>query len=274
MKKLINTFWIIVLGLFLNSCGVGFEYTLLNHSAHDPIYGENYIELEVIDSEEELERKWIFDTDFSMDYTSFLIRQDYSFFSDLYWRNRMWRWGWRSSWDLYTNWQWGWYTDNYWSPFNRYPWYGNWNSSYWYWQQWNNPWHYSYIYGPRTSYLGNVYGRRGTFNRGPRISTQHSISNTMQINRTRPRVIQNNSNRSNQVIIQNNRNNSNWNNKPVIRDNSNTVRPNWNNNNTRTNWNNSNRTIRHNNSRSINSNTVKPSNNTRSISTPRKRGGQ
>jgi len=266
MKKLVYTFWIIVLGLFLNSCGT--YYIASEYS--DPIYDENYIPLEIIDSEEELERKWIFDTDFRIDYTSFLIRQDYSFFSDLYWRNRMWRQGWRSSWDFYTNWQWGWYTDNYWSPWNQYPWYGNWSSSYWYWQQWNNPWNYSYVYGPRTSWLGNVYNQRPS-NRW-RYSNRSSISNRIQNNREKPRVIIN----SNKPVINNTRPNNTWNTNNRPNNNTIIVKP----NNSRPVINNNSRPVYNNNSRPSNNNwskptnTSRPSNNTRSISTPRKRGGQ
>ena len=178
MKKLVYTFWIIVLGLFLNSCGT--YYIASDYS--DPIYDENYIPKDTVDSEEELERKWRFDSEFREDYYTYLTYQDYSFFSDMYWRNRMWRWGWTSSWDYYTNWQWNWYGGyNYWSPWNQYPWYGNWSSSYWYWYQWNNPWqNYSYVYGPRTSYLGNVYNQRPSNRWRHNISNRSSISNRIQ----------------------------------------------------------------------------------------------
>ena len=163
MKNSLKLICIIVLGLFLNSCGVQWQYNAYNTVGNlDAIYDENYIPIDTIDSEEELERKWRFDFQFQNNYYDYLVYQDYAFFSDMYWRNRMWRWGWTSSFDFYTNWQWSWGNgyNNYWSPWNQYPWYGNWSSSYWYWHQWNNPWQYSYVYGPRTSWLGNVYAGR------------------------------------------------------------------------------------------------------------------
>ncbi len=126
MKNLYKLIGIIVLGLFLNGCGT--YYIASEYS--DPIYDENYIPLDEVDSEEELE--WKFNTDwrFRDDYFTFLTLQDYSFFSDMYWRNRMWRWGWTSSFDYYTNWQWNWYGSYaYWSPWNQYPFYGNWGAA-------------------------------------------------------------------------------------------------------------------------------------------------
>ena len=270
MKKLVYTFWIIVLGLFLNSCGT--YYIASDYS--DPIYDENYIPKDTVDSEEELERKWRFDSEFREDYYTYLTYQDYSFFSDMYWRNRMWRWGWTSSWDYYTNWQWNWYGGyNYWSPWNQYPWYGNWSSSYWYWYQWNNPWqNYSYVYGPRTSWLGNVYNQRPSNRWRHSISNRSSISNRIQNNREKPRVIIN----SNKPVINNIKPNNNWNtnNRPnnniIVKPNNNS-RPVYNNNNSRPVYNNNSRPS---NNWSKPSNTSRPSNNSRSISTPRKRGGQ
>ena len=282
MRKHVLTFWIIVLGLFLNSCGVQWQYTTYNTAGQiDAIYDENYIPRDTVDSEEELERKWRFDSEFREDYYTYLTYQDYSFFSDMYWRNRMWRWGWTSSWDYYTNWQWNWYGGhNYWSPWNQYPWYGNWSSSYWYWYQWNNPWqyNYSYVYGPRTNWLGNVYHQRPSNRWRQSISNRSSIANTIQNNREKPRVIIN----SNKPVINNIQQNNNWNtnNRPNINNkpsnNNIIVKPN---NNSRPVYNNNSRPVYNNNSRPSNnwskpSNTSRPSNNSRSISTPRKRGGQ
>lgn len=281
MRKHVLTFWIIVLGLFLNSCGVQWQYTTYNTAGQiDAIYDENYIPRDTVDSEEELERKWRFDSEFREDYYTYLTYQDYSFFSDMYWRNRMWRWGWTSSWNYYTNWQWNWYGGyNYWSPWNQYPWYGNWSSSYWYWYQWNNPWqyNYAYVYGPRTSYLGNVYNQRPSNRWRQSISNRSPISTTIQNNREKPRVIIN----SNKPVINNTRPNNNWNtnNRPNNNKPSNNniiVKPN---NNSRPVYNNNSRPVYNNNSRPSNnwskpSNTSRPSNNSRSISTPRKRGGQ
>jgi len=276
MKNLYKLIGIIVLGLFLNGCGT--YYIASEYS--DPIYDENYIPLDEVDSEEELE--WKFNTDwrFRDDYFTFLTLQDYSFFSDMYWRNRMWRWGWTSSFDYYTNWQWNWYGSYaYWSPWNQYPFYGNWGSSYWYYYQWNNPWqHHSYVYGPRTNWLGNVYSGR----RPNTFGNRESIANKIIVNRERPRVINNNN--SNNVIITKPTSNTT---RPVINNYTkpvnNSSKPSYNNNNNRPIYNNNykpnnNSKPVYNNSNSRPSNNInfKPNNSNRSNSnsTPNKRGGR
>ena len=273
MKNLFKLIGIIVLGLFLNGCGT--YYIASDYS--DPIYDENYIPVDTIDSEEELERKWRFDYQFQNNYYDYLVYQDYSFFSDIYWRNRMWRWGWTSSFDFYTNWQWSWGNgyNNYWSPWNQYPWYGNWSSSYWYWHQWNNPWQYSYVYGPRTSWLGNVYaGRYSNRNRFVYSNSNRSslfsvsdgrtsdsrtylpnnnssvISNSINNRPNKPRVVNNKP-----VIIRWN-NNSNSNTNSNSKPSNSSSRPIWNKPSTNTkpnyNWNSS---------RPSNNNYNRPSNN-------------
>ena len=280
MKNSLKLICIIVLGLFLNSCGT--YYIASEYS--DPIYDENYIPIDTIDSEEELERKWRFDFQFQNNYYDYLVYQDYAFFSDMYWRNRMWRWGWTSSFDFYTNWQWSWGNgyNNYWSPWNQYPWYGNWSSSYWYWHQWNNPWQYSYVYGPRTSWLGNVYaGRYSNRNRFVYSNSNRSrsflvsdgstsdsrtflpnnnsgISNNINSRPNKPRVVNNKP-----VIIRwTNSNNSSNSNTP--KPNNSSSRPIWNKPSTNTkpnyNWNSS---------RPSHNNYSRPSNNSSRPSAPK-----
>ncbi len=288
MKNLYKLIGIIVLGLFLNGCGT--YYIASEYS--DPIYDENYIPVDTINSEEELERKWRFDAEFRNDYHNYLVYQDYSFFSDMYWRNRMWRWGWTSSFDYYTNWQWHSYGSYaYWSPWNQYPGYGNWSSSYWYWHQWHNPWHYSYYYGPRTNYLGNVYGRRhsnrnslvySNFNRSSLFSVSdgrtsvgrtylpnnnsNAIVNEINSRPTKPRP------NSNNVIIRWRPSNNNSNNSNSSKPNNSSSRPilvKPTNTNTNTNWNSS-RPNYNNNSRPSNNSNSRPSfnNNTSRPSAP------
>ena len=275
MKNLYKLIGIVVLGLFLNGCGT--YYIASEYS--DPIYDENYIPVDTIDSEEELERKWRFDAEFRNDYHNYLVYQDYSFFSDMYWRNRMWRWGWTSSFDYYTNWQWYSYGSYaYWSPWNQYPGYGNWGSSYWYWHQWHNPWHYSYYYGPRTNYLGNVYGRRhsnrnslvySNFNRSSLFSVSDgrtSVGRTYLPNNNSSGIVNEINNRpnkprpnnSNNVIIRWRPSNNNSNNSNSSKPNNSSSRPilvKPTNTNTNTNWNSS---------RPNNSNYSRPSNNSNS----------
>ena len=274
MKNLYKLIGIIVLGLFLNGCGT--YYIASEYS--DPIYDENYIPVDTINSEEELERKWRFDAEFRNDYHNYLVYQDYSFFSDMYWRNRMWRWGWTSSFDYYTNWQWHSYGSYaYWSPWNQYPGYGNWSSSYWYWHQWHNPWHYSYYYGPRTNYLGNVYGRRhsnrnslvySNFNRSSLFSVSDgrtSVGRTYLPNNNSSGIVNEINNRptkprpnNNNVIIRWRPTNNNSNNSNSSKPNNSSSRPilvKPTNTNTNTNWNSS---------RPNNSNYTKPSNNSNS----------
>jgi len=164
MRNLIKIFGIIVLSLVLNSCGVQWQYNALNTAGtYDEIYG---VEVEEINTVSQLNWKFRNDFRFSNDYYYFFATQPYSFFHYNYYYNRLYRWGWTNPLDYYLNWHWGWNSGySYWSPFNQYPWYGNWNSNYWWHWQWNRPYGYSYIYGPRTTYLGNVYGRRGLSNR-------------------------------------------------------------------------------------------------------------
>jgi len=196
MKNLFKLICIIVLTLSVNSCGVQFRYNTLNTAGYvDALRSEGYV-VEEINTVSQLRWKLRTDFAFSNDYYFFLNTQPYSFFQNQYYQNRLYRWGWRSPLDYYLNWQWSWNSGyTYWSPFNQYPWYGNWNSNYW-WNYQNRPYGYSHIYGPRTSYLGNVYGRRG-FSNTNRISTPRTrpsrVANPQNLNEkpirtTRPRT--------------------------------------------------------------------------------------
>jgi len=153
MKNLIQLLCTIVLILSLSSCGTSWVVT----SPYDEIYGyEEDVTINVIQTRSQLDWRLRRDYTFANNYYTFLQYQNYSFFHDQYFRNRLYRYGWYSPHDYWLNWQWSWNTNYaYWNPYNAYPWYGNWNTNYW----WNYQSNYSYIYGPRTSYLGNVYGR-------------------------------------------------------------------------------------------------------------------
>ena len=161
MKNLLKLICIIVLFFSVNSCGVQWQYTTLNTAGHiDTLRSEGMV-VDEINTVSQLRWKLRTDFNFANDYWWFLQHQNYSFFHNQYFYNRLYRFGWQSPHDYWLNWQWGYNSGySYWNGWNQYPWYGNWNSSQWYWNQWNNPWQYSYVYGPRTGYLGNVYGSR------------------------------------------------------------------------------------------------------------------
>ena len=161
MKNLLKLICIIVLFFSVNSCGVQWQYQAYNTAGYvDTLRSENTT-VEEINTVSQLRWKLRTDFQFANDYYFFLQQQDYGFFFTQYYYNRLWRWGWQSPHDYWLNWQWGYNSGySYWNGWNQYPWYGNWSSSQWYWMQWNNPWHYSYVYGPRTSWLGNVYADR------------------------------------------------------------------------------------------------------------------
>ena len=268
MKNIFKLFCIVVLFLSVNSCGVSWQIQSVNQAtAVDTLY-----DVDVITSRSQLEWKMQRDWTFANNYYAFLQRQNYSFFHNQYFYNRLNRFGWNSPHDYWMNWQWNWHSgySNSWM-WNQYPYYGNWGSSNWYWDQWNNPWRYSQIYGPRTQYLGNVYGRRSS-NRSPlfnsnssrsnrfidsKVSTSEGrtynpntaslIENIIIRNANKPRVLPNSKplvNASKPVIV-NKPPSTNWNNnkplinnsKPVIRNNNNNSRPRINNSSSRPNFN-------------------------------------
>jgi len=196
MKTLFKLICIIVLTLSVNSCGVGWQI-----NSHNPGYTDENYEVDVIQTQSQLDWKLRTDWDFANNYYWFLQRQNYSFFQNQYYRNRLYRFGWNSPHDYWMNWQWNWHNGyngygGMWNSWNQYPYYGNWNGNYW-WNYQNNYPYYSHIYGPRTSYLGNVYGRNSVY--GRRLQTYRNLSNT---NRRIPKPRRN----TNPII----------NNKPVI----------------------------------------------------------
>ena len=163
MKNFIKLICIIVLTLSVNSCGVGYQINSYNSNNADPIY-----DVEVIQTQSQLDWKLRTDWDFANNYYWFLQRQNYSFFQNQYYRNRLWRWGWNSPHDYWMNWQWGWH-----NGYNNNG--GYWNNNYW-WNYQNRPYGYSHIYRPRTQWLGNVYGRNSVY--GRRLQTYRNLSNT------------------------------------------------------------------------------------------------
>jgi len=269
MKTLLKLICIIVLTLSVNSCGVGWQINSYNTDYSD----ENY-QVEVIQTPSQLDWKLRTDWDFANNYYRFLQRQNYSFFQNQYYRNRLYRFGWNSPHDYWMNWQWNWHSGyngygGYWNSWNQYPYYGNWNGNYW-WNYQNNHPYYSHIYGPRTQWLGNVYGRNSVY--GRRLQTYRNLSNTNR------RIIQ-------QRTVKPSRNtNPIINNKPVIntkpvirnkpirtkpKDDIRTLYP--------SGFINSNPTTRPNNTRPTRTRSTVPSTRTRSttpVRTSKKRGGQ
>ena len=276
MKNLLKLICIIVLFFSVNSCGVQWQYQAYNTAGYVDTLRSEGVAVDEIRTASQLRWKLRTDWSFANDYYFFLQQQDFSFFHRQYFNNRLWNFGWYSPHDYWLNWQGGWNSGySYWSPWNQYPWYGNWGSSQWYWYQWNNPWQYSYVYGPRTSYLGNVYGGRysnrnrfvySNSNRSSLFSVSDGrtsdsrtylpnnnssvISNSINSRPTKPRVVNNKP-----VIIRwiNNSNSStNSNSKPS----NSSSRPIWNKPSTNTkpnyNWNSS---------RPSNNNYNRPSNN-------------
>jgi len=252
MKNLLKLICIIVLFFSVNSCGVQWQYQTLNTAGYVDTLRSERVTIDEINTVSQL--RWKLQTDFSLanDYYYWLSTQNYSFFHQNYFYNRLYRFGWQSPHDYWLNWQWGFNTGyTYWNGWNQYPWYGNWSSNYWYWNRWNNPWQYSYVYGPRTGNLGNVYGWRYS-NRN-----RFGYSNS---NRSRSISVSDGSTSDSRTYFQNNRTvrtKPTRSTKPTIRVRpTRTIRINSNSNNS-----NSNNTIRINSSSRPNSNSVRPSTN-------------
>ncbi len=276
MKNLLKLICIIVLFFSVNSCGVQWQYQAYNTAGYiDTLRSENTT-VEEINTVSQLRWKLRTDFQFANDYYFFLQQQNYSFFFTQYHYNRLWRWGWQSPHDYWLNWQWGYNSGySYWNGWNQYPWYGNWSSSQWYWMQWNNPWQYSYVYGTRTSWLGNVYaGRYSNRNRFVYSNSNRffsvsdgrtSVSRTYLPNNNSNAIVNEINSRptkprpnNNNVIIRWRPTNNNSNNNNSSKPNNSSSRPilvKPTNTNTNTNWNSS---------RPNNSNYTKPSNNSNS----------
>ncbi len=169
MKNLLKLICIVVLFFSVNSCGVQWQI-----NSYNPDYVDENYQIEEINTVSQL--RWKLQTDwvFADNYYRYLQRQNYSFFHNQFYRNRLYRYGWQSPHNYWLNWEWSYHFGyGYNNMWNQYPYYGNWGSSYWYWNQWNNPWQYSYTYGPRTRYLGNVYGRRSSYRNRSFISNSN-----------------------------------------------------------------------------------------------------
>ena len=224
MKNLLKLILIIVLCFSVNSCGVHWQYSTLNSTSYVDTLQSEGIAAEEINTVSQLQWKFQRDWDFANNYYAFLQQQNYSFFHNMYFQNRMHRFGWYSPHDYWMNWQYSWNSGySYWNSVNQYPYYGNWNSNSWYYNQWNSQWGYSHIYGPRTQWLGNVYGSRygrRSSNRNSLVYSNSSRSNLLldsKVSTSEGRTyISNTASPIENTIIRNNNKPRIVRNKPVI----------------------------------------------------------
>ena len=183
LMKSIKSKLLILAFLLLTSCGVQWQVSTLNHTAHDPLYSDFVRQhSEKIDTLSTSQFRWKFQNDFRFrsDWKRFAQNQSYSWWSDYYWKNRLWRLGWSSSHQLYVNSFNYLYFNEFWSPEPQYPWFDWWHPHnvrhhrYWgfYYDHpfgWyiNNHWSYNYytepLYASNNNYV-LVNGRRGSNN--------------------------------------------------------------------------------------------------------------
>jgi hypothetical protein len=202
--------------LLFTSCGVGFQYTTLNHAGHiDGIYSSNDYKIDTL-NEFQVRNKLRTDFNFRYDIAQYALSQPASFD----WNNRLlgnrynWNrpyWGYSYYWNrtqMWNDWAWGYPYSNWgynnWHSWNR-PYWG-WNNSWWNnwgWRQQMND--YAWIYRNRSNTV-RINGYR-TFNR---TSTRTVVNNTNR--RTTPSVNVNNNNRTIKV----NKPRVNYNSKPRI----------------------------------------------------------
>ncbi len=169
--------------LLLTSCA-SFQISTLNH---DPMYTSKgqVIDVNAIDTEFQLARKFRTDDRFRWDFAQFAMNQDLRWNYDFYFNNRMYRSPYTSPFDFYWNshnYWWNWasnyqfnYGFNHWNHFGFYGqgmgWSYSWGNNSWSSNSWNNP------YGWRNGYGWNNGDRRGnvSYNVGRRGSS--NISN-------------------------------------------------------------------------------------------------
>ena len=200
MRHLIYILWV----LLLTSCGTTYQISTLNY---DPIYGpdDTEIEVDVIDNEFELARKFRTDDKFRWDFAQYAMNQDLRWSYDFYWNNRMYRSPFASPFDFYWNshqywWNWSFnypfnYGFNHWDRFGFYG-YGS-SFGYYGFNRYGSPWNnwgyrqrmndYTWNNRNRTN-TAYVVGRRSSNNVvvGNRTNV---IKDRVIVNRNKPRVI-------------------------------------------------------------------------------------
>jgi hypothetical protein len=167
--------------LLFTSCGVGFQYSTLNHAGHiDGIYSSNDYKIDTL-NEFQVRNKLRTDFYFKYDIAQYALSQPASFD----WNNRLlgnrynWSrpyWGYNYYWNrtqMWNDWVWGynWYSPHRWSPFNN-----NWGSYSYY--GWNN--YYSY-----NSRFYNRYRGTNVVYHNSRRSSTHTTTNRRVINNNR-----------------------------------------------------------------------------------------
>ena len=263
--------------LLLTSCSsLQFRYATLNYAASvDGIYSSQPIQVDVIDNEFELARKFRTDDTFRWNFAQYAMRQDLRWNYDFYWNNRMYRSPYASPFDFYWdshNYWWNWASNspfnmgfNHWDPFgfNNYGigWSYSWNNRRWSSNQWGNPYGWNNYYGWNNGFYNRYRGTNVAYHTGRRSSTmsvrdRRGNAAMIQSTKVKRRIINNPDVVIDREVIKLKRNNPNIrvyenpNNVPnnvIIRNNNNKPVRNYNRpeNNTR----NSNNNIRNNNSR-------------------------
>ena len=242
----------LLLGLLLTSCGVGFQYTALNHAGHvDGIYSSNDVVIEVpsnvqIDTLSSSQLRWKLRTDFKFryDFAQYALSQPRSFD----WNNRVlgnrynvynpyYGFGYSNYWSrdmMWNDWVWGYnsYSPHMWSPFgydrwgyNSYGWnswgWNNYGWNNWGWRQQMNNYAWQHRNRPNTVYIN---GRRGSNNIQSRVVANNT--NRTRVVTTKPRIVPSTNNRTIRV----NKPRVNYNTKPRINNINNNSRPTFNNN--------------------------------------------
>jgi len=101
MKNLLKLICIVVLFFSVNSCGVQWQI-----NSYNPDYVDENYQIEEINTVSQL--RWKLQTDwvFADNYYRYLQRQNYSFFHNQFYRNRLYRYGWQSPHNYWLNWEW------------------------------------------------------------------------------------------------------------------------------------------------------------------------
>ncbi len=198
--------------LLFTSCGIGFQYTTLNHAGHiDGIYSSNDYKIDTL-NDFQVRHKLRTDFNFRYDIAQYALSQPASFD----WNNRLlgnrynWNrpyWGYSYYWDrtqMWNDWVWGYPYSN-WGYNN---WY-SWNRPYWGWNNygWNNwGWrqqmnNYAWMYRNRPNTV-RINGRRGSSNIQNRVVTNNTnrtrvVTNKPRVITNKPRIVINNKPRIN-----------------------------------------------------------------------------
>ena len=194
--------------LLFTSCGIGFQYTTLNHTGHiDGIYSSRDYTVDTL-NEFQVRNKLRTDFNFrydiaqyalsqpaSFDWNNRLLGNRYSFYNPYYSRTQMWN-----------DWVWGynWHSPYRWSPFgyNNYGmgWSYSWNNRRWSSNQWGNPYGWNNYYGWNNGFYNRYRGTNVAYHTGRRSST---MSNRDRIGQAS--MIESTKRRTNRTIVNKNK---------------------------------------------------------------------